>query len=529
MRTAKWSVILGSVAAAALAGVALGQSNPSYVSFSALNPPDPGRTPLFDGADVIVGVIPDLWRSSGTATFNGQTVRGYAIGTTSCNQGNVPLWWFTGSAPDPNRNKHPVIGMNLFRYRVVDGAGRFEQIGMSWLKHGFTALQENACGFGCSPTASTTLGVGCSDPYTASLNSQQSRLGPRYQVNPLTGEFTYPVTHIPSAPAEYGRRILVFGDDLRTDLYPGALYWGEGQYVTPDDASAGNGLNNNSYRRVIASGTTAATTNLSLSGSFPTRMRRYGIEAWREQSGPGGGVNNLVNIIYINIDRNPSSPGKKVERFVLGYQVTDLGGGMWDYHYAVQNINAETAASSFGVPVDECANIPSGSIWHYRPLTHSGEPQDASPAWASTRTYNLLRWGNTDGAWNPIWTAPDGSALVDPTTWNVNRGADTRNALRWGMMYSFGFRSNRPPVSGTVQLGLYKVTSPLTLYVPALVPSGNPCPADLNCDGSVDFNDLLEYLNLYNAQDPRADLNGDGTVDFNDFLEYLNQYNTPCP
>jgi hypothetical protein len=55
------------------------------------------------------------------------------------------------------------------------------------------------------------------------------------------------------------------------------------------------------------------------------------------------------------------------------------------------------------------------------------------------------------------------------------------------------------------------------------------CPADLNEDGIIDFNDLLEYLNLYNAQDPRADLNGDGVIDFNDLLEYLNQYNTPCP
>jgi hypothetical protein len=54
------------------------------------------------------------------------------------------------------------------------------------------------------------------------------------------------------------------------------------------------------------------------------------------------------------------------------------------------------------------------------------------------------------------------------------------------------------------------------------------CPADLNQDGVVDFNDLLEYLNLYNAQDPRADWNGDGVVDFNDLLEFLNFYNQPC-
>jgi hypothetical protein len=54
------------------------------------------------------------------------------------------------------------------------------------------------------------------------------------------------------------------------------------------------------------------------------------------------------------------------------------------------------------------------------------------------------------------------------------------------------------------------------------------CPGDVNGDGVIDFNDLLEFLNLYNAQDPIADVNGDGVVDFNDLLEYLNLYNTPC-
>jgi hypothetical protein len=55
------------------------------------------------------------------------------------------------------------------------------------------------------------------------------------------------------------------------------------------------------------------------------------------------------------------------------------------------------------------------------------------------------------------------------------------------------------------------------------------CPADLNQDGVVDFNDLLEFLNIYNANDPDADVNNDGVVDFNDLLEFLNLYNAPCP
>ncbi|MCC6677400.1 MAG: cupredoxin domain-containing protein [Phycisphaerales bacterium] len=54
------------------------------------------------------------------------------------------------------------------------------------------------------------------------------------------------------------------------------------------------------------------------------------------------------------------------------------------------------------------------------------------------------------------------------------------------------------------------------------------CPADLNGDGIVDFSDYLEFLNLYDAQDPRVDFNGDGLVDFADYLEFLNLYEAGC-
>ncbi|MBM4109344.1 MAG: hypothetical protein FJ255_11160 [Phycisphaerae bacterium] len=54
------------------------------------------------------------------------------------------------------------------------------------------------------------------------------------------------------------------------------------------------------------------------------------------------------------------------------------------------------------------------------------------------------------------------------------------------------------------------------------------CEQDINQDGVVDFNDFLDYLNLFNAANPRADINLDGVVDFNDLLEFLNLFNGPC-
>jgi choice-of-anchor B domain-containing protein len=54
------------------------------------------------------------------------------------------------------------------------------------------------------------------------------------------------------------------------------------------------------------------------------------------------------------------------------------------------------------------------------------------------------------------------------------------------------------------------------------------CPVDWNGDGVVDFNDLLAFLNDYNAESALADLNSDGQIDFNDLLDFLNAFNTPC-
>ncbi|MCC6675697.1 MAG: beta-propeller fold lactonase family protein [Phycisphaerales bacterium] len=72
-----------------------------------------------------------------------------------------------------------------------------------------------------------------------------------------------------------------------------------------------------------------------------------------------------------------------------------------------------------------------------------------------------------------------------------------------------------PPYSGRPQ--------DLVLWTPPAA-----CAADLNGDGIVDFADYLEFLNLYDALDPRADFNHDGLVDFADYLEFLNRYDAGC-
>ena len=77
---------------------------------------------------------------------------------------------------------------------------RFEQVGQSNVKHAFTALQNNICGFGCQSSGTgTLLGAGCSDPYSASLNAGPN-LGSRAWINPFTGAYPRGDSPTPQTP-----------------------------------------------------------------------------------------------------------------------------------------------------------------------------------------------------------------------------------------------------------------------------------------------------------------------------------------
>ncbi|MHC4809720.1 MAG: hypothetical protein ACYTEV_05075, partial [Planctomycetota bacterium] len=168
------------------------------------------------------GSNPDVYvfKISGTANWSQGDMRAYSIGTTSCNEGDAPLAWFA------NTNQHPVIGQNMFRLAPgQNGHLRFEQLGQGWLKHGFCALSQNECG-NCQATNCNTLGIGCSDPYTASRNGTQGSAGPKWQVNATTGFFPYPPAD-PTYSGSIARRLQAPLSEVLPSENPGASYFFE--------------------------------------------------------------------------------------------------------------------------------------------------------------------------------------------------------------------------------------------------------------------------------------------------------------
>ena len=222
------------------------------------------------GQDVIVGELYASVSNPASQNIGGVWYDTFSVGTTSCNIGDTVLTWEGSSG-----TVHPVIGQNCFRLMN----GRFEQIGQSWLKHGFTVAAGNACGCGCTGPGGPTLYPGCSDPYGATLNNSQGSIKPKWRVNPTTGVHD----HNESAPAITGdasRRLQVRHSDVDPTLNPGAVYFVEGQYVHEEDAQTANDNNNASYRQITVASAGTNEYTFSLAGS--TIREQAGLRAWQD-------------------------------------------------------------------------------------------------------------------------------------------------------------------------------------------------------------------------------------------------------
>lgn len=349
------------------------------------------------GPDVIVGDLLDTLSYGSAGGYYA-----YAVGTTSCNVGSVPLTWIAST------NAHPVIGQAMYRLRD----GRFEMIGLSWLKHGFTALQQSLCQPCAAHPNGSALGVGCSDPYVASLNGSQNN-GPRHEVNATTGIFPYPYVFNPPVQDVTSRRLRVHADDLDPGQNAGAEYFVEGQYVHGEDSSSLHHHNNASWRRVTIG---SNPNNYPLTLVDNTVREEPAILAW-QQYDPA-----------VQIDSVVVENGK----FFLGSKVTSHPNGTWTYEYALHNLNSDRCAQSFSIPLSNL--LTATGIGFHDVEYHSGAEQfQVGTDWSATTTGGNLRWGSQTFAQNA-----------------------NANALRWGTMYNFRFTTSAPPVPVLATVEFFK-------------------------------------------------------------------------
>ncbi len=356
----------------------------------------------------VVGPDVTVFTLTGTTNYGSSGgIRGYSVGTTSCNIGDKPLNWCDnsgGCGAGTTSADHPVIAQNI--YRLKDG--RFDQIGASWLKHGFTSLNQSASGCGdgscdAPPLGGNQLGVSCTDPYGSGLNGSRP-LGRKSEVNATTGEFPFPEGGGGSTASVWNQRAAVAEDDLSGALNPGARYFIEGHYIAPDDAQAGNGLNNASYREVTVE---AGTFNLQFINGLNTVRERSALEAWPV-------IDPSVELFNVDV---PTVP---VQRFHVARKVTVLvPDEQWHYEYAIHNLNSQRAARGFSIEFFGTTAV--SNIGFHDVNAHSNEPYDVTD-WPATTTATSLGWEA------PVFVP-----------------AENANALRWATMYNYWFDADRPP------------------------------------------------------------------------------------
>ncbi len=237
------------------------------------------------------------------------------------------------------------------------------------------------------------------------------------------------------------------------------------------------------------------------------------------------GVTQTISIrrALIRFDLSAIPPGSTIDsaQLILAMDRTTTGGIAFNLHRV-------TAAWGEGA---SNAGDPGG-------LGAPAEPGDAT--WLH-RFYDTEFWSTPGGDFAGAPSATATVAFVGTYQWGPTAGmiADVQHWLD-NPSQNFGWILKAADESIVSAKRFHSRESALPDARPRLVVhftppplcpgqgSGACGPADWNEDGVVDFNDLLEFLNRFNAQDPCADLNGDGVVDFNDFLEYLNLFNIGC-
>jgi hypothetical protein len=361
--------------------------------------PEP-HVPANSGVDLLFSELYGV-ASLGRVGFYPNGRSGFSLATSVCNAGTTFIPWNA-----PMAETHPFIAMSMYR---LDSGGRLEMIGTSWLKHGFAALSQDLCALGCASSQHDTLRVGCSDTYSVFNNGTRLYLGPREEVDPMSGAWEACGSWFDASPADCQRdyfgdaadpvehRLEVDDSDLAV---AGAMFFVEASYIVADDSNLDNNIG---WRQFTA----------NWIGS-----------AWLTQTVGATNAPNLGPLVSTWGDRRTTTRVAQDDgEVVVAVRVRDLGGGTWRYEYALFNWRSRRGVRSFGVPTGS-ANVTNVA---FRDIDKS-----AANEWTATVAGGRIEWSTS--------------------TWAEDPAA---NALRHHTMYTFRFDADRPPVAALAECGIF--------------------------------------------------------------------------
>jgi hypothetical protein len=389
--------------------------------------------------DVKLGILSGLTDVARTGTYP-DGMNSFSMATTSCNVGDVDVPWRA-----PMQEDHPGIVMSMFR----EVNGRFEQIGVSDVKHGFFALSSSQCTPCQHPSDGSFLGVGCSDTYGSGNNSDRQWLAPREEWASFPGTWECTASHfaggMPDCTRRHGssghgpidHRLPVADADL---VVEGATFYYHSYYVVRADD---NKFNNEGSRLATVNWNGSAwdlstpnTNNPLVEG--PATLRFGDQQVWSLV--PGGDLPEGDGSVLLCAEATPG-----------------VGGGITHFEYALYNRESDRAIRRFSVPLGDVTN-PTNMGFH-------DPDSDAGNDWTVTVADGFLTW-ETDS-----------------------------NPLTYGLQFNFRFDGDAPAVEGMVELETH-VPAPKNdaFEVQSWVPEENTA--------SVNAGDAAPVLRLRNSPNP---------------------------
>jgi hypothetical protein len=361
------------------------------------------------GPDLVVSSILESTDYTGSGGLDA-----FMLGFRVENFGSTPLAW------NPATNEHPVFAQNLYWYHTDFGAARFEQIGQSWALH---PLSSAGTSWACTclpPGSSTLLGTGCADVTRATSAGDQTRLGPRFEVDALTGAFAWPPSN-PPYTGEMARRVEVSLDELPP--FGGAFIVSEILAVAADDAAAGHAANNASWVPIQRTGLTLSDCMFRMTDDA-THVGESALHAWQ-------GYDPQVRLTEVAI------PGEG--RLIVASRASSIGSGLTHYEYAVSNVDSTRGVGSFAVPIP--AGVQLIDVGFHSVLYRDGD----GPAGTNI----------SSTPWS--WTIAGGQITWTTETLAQNAAA---NSIRWGTTCNFRFDVAASSGVGTADLGLWRPGTP---------------------------------------------------------------------
>jgi len=341
------------------------------------------------------------------------------------NIGTAEVPWyqqFTTPGHDPyNNDQHPFLNWAI--YREVDG--RFEQLGVSGVKHAFLTINSN-CTINCND--SHILWLGCEDVYGVGNNDSSFALGPRAEIEAYTGvwencgSFFDPLpctgNHQQSSNGTDENRLTVYTDDL-TDVNNTGMYM-QAWYLIRDDINIFNSMGYRSISPVESGG------------------------GWNMNRGPtftnGPALDNYVTPNTISSMESSQTITTSEGQFTVAVKVVDLGAGLFRYNYAIENYDFDPRFINYHIPLATSALV-SDTVFV------DPEHDDA----------NNWQFSHNNGV--------------------LSIQGNAQNEQDWGMLFSFSFTTNAPPIQARITIDaahpVISTTVKATILSPDLVFQGD--------------------------------------------------------